>query len=309
MNNHAIVVGIKGYLLSSNEIDYFKNFKPIGVILFKRNISSKKQVMSLVKEIKKYLGSKVLIMIDQEGGKVSRLNKKNWPNFPSANYFGKIAIENIEKAKKLVFKNYNTIGKELNTLGINYNCAPVLDLLIKNSSKIIGSRSFSRDPKLISILADQACKGLVKAKVHPIIKHIPGHGRAKEDSHVKLPVINLSEKQLKEDFYPFKKLKGNKAAMTAHIRFNKLDSKNCVTHSKFIINEVIRKKIGFKGVLFSDDLCMKALKGSYFSRAKKAIESGCDIVLHCEPNIKYIMKSTKGSGKVSTKLRRKLQNN
>lgn len=306
MTNYAVVVGIKGLFLSEKEKEYLKKYKPIGVILFKRNILNKTQVISLIKETKTILGSKVLIMVDQEGGKVSRLSKKFWPVFPPANYFGEMALKDLSIAKKETFKNYYFIGKELKKIGVNYNCAPVLDLLVKNSNKVIGSRAFSRNPKIVSVLGLEACKGLIKAKVKPVVKHIPGHGRSKDDSHQKLPEIDSSISKLEDDFYPFKKLQNIDSAMTAHIRYKRLDDKNSATHSKFIIKEIIRKKIGFNGILFSDDLCMKALKGSYFFRAKKAIDAGCDIVLHCEPNLKYIIRSTLGAGKVSRELKKKL---
>ena len=181
-------------------------------------------------------------MIDEEGGRVSRLNKKTWPNFPNANYLGIIAKNDLEECKKLTFENFFLIGKELNELGINFNCAPVLDLLIKNSNEVIGNRSFSRNPKIVSLLGYEACNGLMKGKVNPVIKHIPGHGRAKEDSHKYLPKIDLPYSKLKEDFFPFQKLNNIKYAMTAHIKYSKLDASNCATQSKVIIEKIIRKK-------------------------------------------------------------------
>ncbi len=306
MNNYAIVIGIFGKALTSKEIIYLNKYKPLGVILFKRNIFNKSQVSKLIREIKNILGTAALIMIDQEGGRVSRLNPEFWPVFPAANYFGNIAKTKLDLAKKITYENYYAIGKELNNIGVNYNCAPVLDLLLINSNKVISDRAFSRDPKIITILGEEACKGLMKAKIFPVIKHIPGHGRAQEDSHQKLPEIDLNITELKDDFYPFKQLNQVKAAMTAHIKYKKIDSKHCATHSKKIIHNIIRKHLGYEGILFSDDLCMKALKGPYFYRAKKAIEAGCDIVLHCEPNLKYILQSTLGAGKITNKLKNKL---
>ena len=306
MINYAIVVGIKDIYLDKNEKEYLKKYKPVGVILFKRNISNKTQIAALVKELKLILGPLAIIMIDQEGGKVARLDKKYWPTYPPASYFGKLAKKNLTYAKKKTFDNFFSIGKELRKIGINYNCAPVLDLFIKNTSDIIGSRAFSKDPKVVSKLGLEACRGLIKAGIKPIIKHIPGHGRSLVDSHYTLPIINESMLNLEKDFYPFKELNYVEAAMTAHIKFKKLDKDNNVTHSRYIISEIIRKKIGFRGVLFSDDICMKALKGGYFYRAKKAIEAGCDIVLHCEPNIEKIIKSTLGAGKISKELKIKL---
>ncbi len=306
MNNSAIVIGIKGTLLNKIEKDYLKTYKPVGAILFKRNISDKQQTISLVNQLKLEIGPNAIIMIDQEGGRVSRLDNKLWPSYPAANFFGKLAQKNLNLAKKETFNNFYSIGKELEEMGINYNCAPVLDLLIKKSSKVIGDRAFSRDPNIVSMLGLEACKGLIKAKVKPVIKHIPGHGKSKEDSHLKLPIIEHSISRLEEDFLPFRKLQKAHSAMTAHIKYKKLDNINCATQSKYIINEIIKKQIGFSGILFSDDLCMKALKGPYFLRAKKAIEAGCDVVLHCEPNIQNIIKSTEGAGTISNQLKKKL---
>ena len=306
MNKSSIIVGIKSFSLSFDEKNLFQEKKPLGVILFSRNIKDPKQVFSLTQSIKSVLGKEAMILIDQEGGKVSRLNKNYWKTYPDANYFGKLASINIEKAKKLTYQNYKDIGNNLNELGINFNCAPVLDLKIKGASSVIGNRSFSRDPKIVSKLSLQACNGLLSEKVFPIIKHIPGHGRAKLDSHYYLPEIKSSKKVLQEDFYPFIKLNKQPLAMIAHIKYLDLDKKHCATYSKSII-KFIRNTLGFDGILFSDDLCMKALKGSYINRAKKAMIAGCDIVLHCEPNIQNIFKSCEGAGFASEKLLRKIK--
>ena len=189
-------------------------------------------------------------MIDQEGGRVSRLDNKLWPSYPAANSFGKLALKNLNLAKKETFNNFYSIGKELEEMGINYNCAPVLDLLIKKSSKVIGDRAFSRDPNIVSMLGLEACKGLIKAKVKPVIKHIPGHGKSKEDSHLKLPIIEHSISRLEEDFLPFRKLQKAHSAMTAHIKYKKLDNINCATQSKYIINEIIKKNRVFRNFIF-----------------------------------------------------------
>ncbi len=306
MNKSAIIIGIKGFYLSLDEKKLLQEKKPLGVILFNRNIKEPKQVLSLTKSIKEILGKDVMILIDQEGGRVSRLNKNYWKTYPDANYFGKIANNNLAKAKRLTYENYKNIGNTLYKLGINYNCAPVLDLKIKGASSVIGNRAFSRNPEIVSKLSLQACKGLLSEKVLPVIKHIPGHGRAKADSHFYLPVINSSKKILQEDFYPFKKLKKQPLAMIAHIKYLDLDKNKCATHSKSII-KFIKNKIGFGGILLSDDLCMKALKGAYKYRAKNAILAGCDIVLHCEPNTSNIIKSCEGAGHAPRNLVKKIK--
>ncbi len=308
MKKYSIVIGIANDKLKNNEISYMKEYCPLGVILFSRNIVNKKQTQSLIEKIKNILGDNALILIDQEGGRVSRLLCPEWPPFPSAKTFGNIAKKDLRKAEKATFENFKNIGKHLNFLGINYNCAPVLDLSIRNSNKIIGDRAFSRDPFVVARLGKKACDGLKSSNIIPIIKHIPGHGRSLKDSHLELPIINLDLKKLGDDFYPFFKLNDIEAAMTGHLKFSKIDE-NCVTHSELVIKKIIREKIGFKGLLFSDDLCMKALKGSYISRAKKAINSGCDIVLHCQPDIKNIINSTIGAGKVSKKTAKKITTN
>ncbi len=301
MNKSAIVIGIKGLNLSLDEKKLLQEKQPLGVILFRRNINNPKQVLSLTQSIRDILGKEAMILIDQEGGRVSRLNKNYWKTYPDANYFGKIAKNNLAKAKRLTYENFKDIGIDLHKLGINFNCAPVLDLKIKGASSVIGNRAFSRDPKIVSKLSLQACKGLISESVFPIIKHIPGHGRAKVDSHHHLPIIKSSKKVLQEDFYPFKSLNKQLLAMIAHIKYLDLDKEKCATYSEPIIN-FIKNKLGFEGILFSDDLCMKALKGSYIYRARNAIKAGCDIVLHCEPNISNIKKSCEGAGYVSISL-------
>ena len=305
-NRAAIVIGIKGHKLTKIESDFLKEEKPIGVILFSRNIETKNQVQNLIKDMEMLIGSYTMFLIDQEGGRVSRLNNKNWPTFPSADNFGEISKTNIDQAKKLAFKNYKEIGKNLKELGINFNCAPVLDLKVKGASKVIGDRAFSRNPKIIADLGLSACEGLLSEGIVPILKHIPGHGRSKLDSHLELPEINHSAKYLIEDFYPFKILNYMPAAMIAHIKYNKLDENACATYSSVIINNYIKNQINFTGLLFSDDICMKALKGPYKKRSSKAINAGCDIVLHCNPKISDIYQSCKGAGLISKRLTDKI---
>lgn len=308
MKRHAIIIGISRYFLTEDEKKYLTYYMPLGVILFTRNILNKKQVKDLISSIKNILGKRTLILIDQEGGKVNRLNTEIWPEFPAASIFGKLAEKNLVKAKKETFENYKAIGKYLSELGINVNCAPVLDLFFKNASSVIGSRAFSAKSKIVIELAKQACKGLFFYKILPVIKHIPGHGRAKLDSHLALPEIKLTSAELSEDFSTFKALNYMPAAMTAHIKFSKIDKKLPVTLSSKIILEVIRKQIGFTGVLFSDDICMKALKGPYFLRAYKALNAGCDLILHCDGNITNTIKSTLGAGAVNQNIYKKLRN-
>tara|TARA_Y100001978_G_C23669305_1_gene422871 strand:- start:301 stop:1230 length:930 start_codon:yes stop_codon:yes gene_type:complete len=303
VKKYAIIIGIRGLVLTEEEKRYLNANPPLGIILFSRNIKDKLQVKALIKSIKSILGRNSLILIDQEGGKVSRLNAAEWPQFPSSEYFGKIALKNLNLAEKKTYENYKLIGNSLNEIGVNFNCAPCIDVRFNKTSQIIGSRSFSHDPRIITALAFQACKGLQKSNVTPILKHIPGHGRANEDSHIKLPEIDNSINSLREkDFYPFKKLNKFPAVMTAHIKYLAIDKDNLATHSSIVISEIIRKYIGFKGVIFSDDICMKALKGNYFFRSKKAIDAGCNIILKCDHNLVTSFNASVGAGKVKKDL-------
>jgi beta-N-acetylhexosaminidase len=228
-------------------------------------------------------------MIDQEGGRVARLKNPNWKSYPSAEYFGIKAKKNLSVAKKLIFKNSIEIAKDLKKLGINMNCAPVLDVKYDFTNNVIGDRSFSSNPRIVSELGKSFCNGLKKIGIIPIVKHIPGHGPSSRDSHKTTPNVDLDLISLnKKDFLPFKKLNKEPAAMIAHIVYNKID-KDIACCSKEIIKKIIRKKIGFKGLLISDDINMKALKGTIKNKVKAILKSGCEIILHCNANIKEMM--------------------
>ncbi len=291
----AAIIGINGLRLSIKEMKFFKNSNPLGVILFKRNIKNAQQIISLTNQIKDCLGRDAPILIDQEGGKVARLRHPNFTEYPPAKYFGDIAIENINKAITLVQNNYFSLGYELKKLGINFNCAPILDLYVHSANQVIGNRSFGSNPDIVANLAYEVCKSFKKAGIIPIIKHIPGHGRANIDSHIGLPVISTQTNDYEKDLKPFKKLNNMPVAMTAHIVLKELDDQ-AVTQSSIIIKNVIRNEIGFNGLLISDDVCMKALKGDVFDISNKARKAGCDIVLHCDGILENSHKAVDGAG-------------
>ena len=229
------------------------------------------------------------ILIDEEGSTVSRI-KNIFNHDLNAYNFGKM----FEKDKNFaisIYKNYlKSLCRLLKNIGFNINTIPVLDVLRRNSSKVIGSRSFSNKKEIVKILGDITVRECHKNKIISVIKHIPGHGCATKDSHYFLPKVNFSEKNLNLiDFFPFK-FNSAKLAMTAHILFSKIDAKNVSTHSKIIIKKIIRKKIGFKGILVSDDISMKALRYDLITNAKKALEAGCNLVLYCKGNIKDNLK-------------------
>ena len=280
MIRKAIIVSISGSILTKKEINIFKKEKPWGIILFKRNILSKKQTKKLTISIRKLMRDrKYPILIDEEGGRVSRLSNFLDNSLFNQKFFG--VIYKIDKKVGLtIYKNYiKTISFILRNLGININTSPVLDLNHNGAHKIIGNRSYSKNPTTVNVLGHLCIKSYKQNKIGTVIKHIPGHGKANVDSHFKLPFIKDDLRLLKNDFECFKNMKSY-FAMTAHIVFGKID-RNKATHSKTLIKSIIRKKIGFKGILISDDISMKALKYDIVKNAKLALEAGCNLTLYC----------------------------
>ncbi len=286
MRKKAIIISLKGYKLSKKEKLLISKEKPWGLILFKRNIKSLSQIKKLTFDIKKLSKDKKFpILIDEEGSSVSRLSSIFNHNF-DANYFGKL-FELDKKIAVALYRQYlKTLCTNLVDIGININTIPVLDVLRKNTNKIIGKRSFSNKKEIVKIFGEITIKECCSQKIVNIIKHIPGHGCSSVDSHLKMPKVNLDKKKLNNiDFYPFK-LTSAKMAMTAHILYSKIDLKNVTTFSSKIINQIIRNKIGFKGIIISDDISMKALKYDLITNAKKSLAAGCNLVLYCAGNIK-----------------------
>jgi len=286
MKKKAIIVSIKGLKLTSREILLLSKEKPWGLILFKRNIKSATQIKKLIKSIRNYVKDKKFpILIDEEGSTVSRLRNIINHNI-DVNYFGNLYKINKKIAVNLYKKYLRILSGELKKIGININTIPVLDISRKNTNKVIGNRSFSKKKEIVKELGKITIKECHAKKIVTVIKHIPGHGCSSIDSHFKTPKVNLSEKILdKIDFYPFKSTTA-KLAMTAHILYTKIDSKNVSTFSKKIIKEIIRKKIGYKGILMTDDISMKALNYDLVTNAKKSLSAGCNLVLYCAGNIK-----------------------
>jgi len=285
-NRRSFIVGIKSTKLSIKEKDFLKKFKPWGIILFTRNIVTLKQTIKLTSSIRKIFNDKKYpIMIDQEGGRVNRL--KNIISFDNltSEFFGNKYIKNY-KEFKFFYKLYiDKTSYLLKLIGANINTVPVLDLRVKGASNIIGDRSFSKNPKIASKIGDYCIQYFHENKIGTVIKHIPGHGLAKVDSHNFTPVVNKKLNfLLKNDFLAFKNKK-TFFAMTGHIIFNYIDKENTVTHSKKII-KLIRNKIGFKNILISDDLSMKSLKKTLKENTIKTFNAGCNLALHCNGNFK-----------------------
>ena len=280
----AFITGIKSLKLTTSEVKFLKKQKPWGIILFSRNIKSINQTKLLTHSIRKlFKDPHYPILIDQEGGRVNRL--KNIITFDNltGEYFGKLYVQDKRKFNIIYRLFVDKSSYLLKQIGVNINTLPVLDLRIKGSSNIIGDRSFSENKKIVSKVGDICIDLFNQNSIGTVIKHIPGHGLAKVDSHNFTPVVDKSINYLiKNDFFPFKN-KDSLFAMTAHIIYKKIDPLNTATHSKKIIN-IIRKKIGFKNVLISDDLSMKSLKYDLITNTIKSFEAGCNLALHCNGN-------------------------
>ena len=298
-NRRSFIVGIKSVKLSSKEKKFLKKYKPWGVILFTRNIKNIEQTYKLTSSIKKIFNDKNYpILIDQEGGKVNRL--KNIIAFDNltSEFFGKKYIKNSKEFQFYYKLFIDKTSLLLKSIGVNINTVPVLDLRIKGSSNVIGNRSFSNNPNIVSKIGDICIRNFHRNSIGTVIKHIPGHGLAKSDSHLKLPIVDKTyEYLMKNDFKTFKNKK-SLFAMTAHILFRKIDANNPVTHSSKIIG-IIKKKIKFKNLIISDDISMKALKFNITLNTIKAFTAGCDLVLHCNANLKEMHIVAENSPKLS----------
>ena len=296
----AAIFGMSGLALTDAEREFFARVRPVGYILFARNVRDPEQVRALVADLRGLVpGHDPLILIDQEGGRVQRLKPPHWRAAPPMAPFGALYARNPAKAREAVRLDLQLIGQELADLGIDVDCAPVMDVPAAGAHDIIGDRAFSRDPLIVADLAVAACDGLIDAGVVPVIKHIPGHGRSRADSHLELPVVESDLATLRaSDFVPFAHFSkfGRQAfGMTAHVVYSAIDPDRPATNSKRVI-DMIRNEIGFTGLLMSDDLGMKALSGPYDARAGAAIAAGCDVALHCDGNLADMEAVARGIG-------------
>jgi beta-N-acetylhexosaminidase len=279
----AFISGCAGRALSDVERRFFAAERPCGLILFARNCDTPEQIRSLVESFKDSVESdESLVLIDQEGGRVQRLRAPLWRTMPAARCYGRLYETDPEAAKRGAFASARLIAQELRDLGVTVNTLPVLDVPQQGAHEIIGDRAFSADPEVVIALGRAVMQGCLAGGVLPVIKHVPGHGRAKADSHLSLPKIDVPESELEAtDFRPFRALRDAPLAMTAHVLLPAFDDRRPASTSPVIMGEVIRNRIGLIGLVMSDDLGMKALRGPFAERAHVVIEAGCDVALHC----------------------------
>ncbi|HEX4185649.1 MAG TPA: beta-N-acetylhexosaminidase [Stellaceae bacterium] len=296
----AVILGCAGEQLSGDERRFFGAADPVGFILFRRNCRSPDQVRELVAALRGAIGrSDAPILIDQEGGRVARLRPPSWRLYPSAARLGSLPDPHAEVAVRL---GARLIADDLRDLGITVDCLPVLDLPSPGSDPVIGDRAYGTEPDRVTKLARGVCDGLLEGGVLPVIKHIPGHGRALVDSHHACPVVETKADELSHaDFAPFRALAGMPWAMSAHIVYTAIDPTAPATLSHRVISEVIRSVIGFDGVLVSDDLSMHALGGDIAERAGRALAAGCDLVLHCNADRSEMEAIVAAAGPLSTR--------
>jgi beta-N-acetylhexosaminidase len=309
----AVIFGLAGHSLSDAERRFFESADPLGFILFQRNCRDADQVRALVADLRATIGrADAPVLIDQEGGRVQRLKPPLWRAAPPAGAFGALYDDDQSQALDAARLNGRLIAAELLDLGITVNCAPVLDVPVPGAHDIIGDRAFGTSTEPVIALGRAFAEGLRAGGVLPIWKHIPGHGRARVDSHLELPRVEDSRASLSDtDFKPFRDVASNGHsqlgwAMTAHIVYSELDPDHPATLSSRVISQVIRGAIDFQGVLLTDDVCMNALAGDYAERASAALAAGCDVVLHCSGKMDEMVAVVRGTGRLTDAAQQRL---
>ena len=311
----AAIFSVEGPVLSDRERDFFRAVKPFGFILFARNCVSPDQLRKLTADLKQAVGWECPVLIDQEGGRVQRLKAPVWRAYPPMRRFGERADDDEAQALDDLRFAMMQLGEELRDGGINVNCAPVLDVLQPETHEVIGDRAFSDDPSRVARMGMVVCQTMMAAGITPVIKHIPGHGRATLDSHHDLPVVSASRSELEAvDFKPFKEIAESALSpvlwgMAAHMMFTDLDPQHPSTLSPVIIRDVIRGHMGFEGLLLTDDIDMQALAryGDAARRSVLALEAGCDVALYCAGKLEIMEKIANSVPKLTSGARKRLQ--
>lgn len=308
----AFITGCSGLSLTAAERSFLEEMRPVGLILFRRNCDSPTQIAALCAEFRAAVGwEEALILIDQEGGDVQRMRPPAWSLFPPAAFYGYLYAKDPALGLRMAWLGARLIAEELCACGITVNCAPVLDVVIPEAHSVIGKRAFGTDTSCITALGKAFAQGLEAGGVLPVLKHIPGHGHSRADSHKQLPIVTESESVLRAAYRPFQQLNAFPFAMTAHILYSCWDRDAPATLSSFIVREIIRKAIGFEGILMSDDLTMRALSGSLAERSAAAFSAGCDLVLYCGDALEEMKEVAETSpfltGKTQQRLKKAVQ--
>ncbi len=282
----AFICGCAGPSLVAAERAFIAQTQPWGLILFKRNVEGPQQLRDLTGQFRALVGRPdAPVLIDQEGGRVQRMGPPHWPAYPAAASFDQ-QIADSHAALRAAYLTARLIAHDLRDAGINVNCAPVLDVAEPGTHAVIGSRAYSEDPGRVAAFGRAVCNGHLDGGVAPVIKHMPGHGRTRADSHLELPVVTASRRELElRDFAPFAALNAMPMAMTAHLVFTALDTKAPATTSQAIVSAIMRGALGFDGLIMTDDLSMKALGGSFAERTRAAFSAGVDMALHCNGDL------------------------
>jgi beta-N-acetylhexosaminidase len=303
------IYGLAGPSLTNDERSFFRDVDPAGYILFTRNCVDKDQLRRLTDDLKGLSGrDDVPVLIDQEGGRVARLDPPVWPEFPKAERFADLYGVAPASAIEAARLNAQAIAVTLSEVGINVNCLPLLDVREEGASSIIGDRALGYEPMQVAALGRAVLEGMAAAGVVGVVKHMPGHGRALVDSHLELPVVDASEEALQVDLEPFKTLRDAPIGMTAHVVYTAWDSERCASLSRIVIEQVIRGRIGFDGLLLSDDLGMHALSGDFADRARGVVEAGCDLALHCSGDMAEMVRVAQGLGEIGNRSAERLSN-
>jgi beta-N-acetylhexosaminidase len=283
MKTRAFIAGCAGLELTPDEAAFFKEADPWGFILFRRNVADREQVRVLCASLRDAVGrADAPILIDQEGGRVQRLGPPHWPKYPSGSTYGRLHANDPLVQREITRLGARLIAHDLREVGITVDCLPVLDVPSPGSHDIIGDRAYGKTTSQVAVLGRAAAEGLLAGGVLPVVKHMPGHGRAGVDSHLSLPVVDAPREDLeKHDFVPFRMLTDMPLAMTAHVVYTALDPDRPATTSRIVMEQIIRGHIGYDGLVMTDDLSMQALSGSFRERTEAAFAAGCDMALHC----------------------------
>lgn len=286
MAARAFITGLSGLTISANERAFLREAQPWGLIIFKRNVRTPQQVIELTSSFRDILGWPAPVLVDQEGGRVQRLGPPYWPAYPPGAIYGAVYDRDATRGLSVARLGGQLIACDLNALGIDVDCVPLGDIPAPGADPVIGDRAYGLEPAKVAAIAGAIAEGLLAGGVLPVVKHLPGHGRAAADSHHALPVVDADRATLEAtDFAAFRPLSGLPLGMTAHVVFSAIDPDAPATTSVTMVREVIRGFIGFTGLLMSDDVSMKALSGSIAERSRAALAAGCDVVLHCNGDL------------------------